>query len=346
MKRNRLGKLITVALTSAFIVGSLAGCGSKASSDNGETAKAASTQQSASSDADLNKAKTLNIAYQTGYYPIYLLQEGDRLQKVLKDAGYDLKIKYTLFESGPPENESFASGQQDLGCIGNVPGVSAIASGQDRVILGNASRGAKANGLLVKKGSSIKSVADLKGKKVGLVIGSCSENLLYNLLKKEGIDYDQVNRVNLSPSEQISALSSGQVDAIVTWDPTMTTLINDGQATKLADGSNRMLGSDIIVGTGKYVKENPDIVRIFLEEYKKAGAEIDADKESFVDKYADTVGIKKPDFQVVLNATSFPSDFTDDDVSDLQGTADFLKATGLINKDIKVSDYVVKNVGK
>lgn len=342
MKSNTIRKLLTVALTGVILTGSLAGCGSGASTDGSKDVKTTSTE----ANSDLNKATTLNVAYQTGYYPVFIMEKEKTLDKALKDAGYDVKVTYNLFESGPPENESFASGQQDVGFIGNVPGVSGIASGQDRKVIGVALSGAKSNGVLVKKGSSIKSVADLKGKKVGLVIGSCSENLLYNLLQKENIAYDDVNRVNLSPAEQVSALSSGQVDAIVSWDPTMTTLINAGDATLIADGENGMLGSDPIVADGKYVKENPDIVRIFLEEYKKAEKEVEDNNEEVAEKYADAAGIKKDDFLVMLKSTEFPDELTEDDVKDLQGTADFLKETGLINKSVTVSDYVVTDLDK
>lgn len=343
MKFNRLKRVLSVALTGVIVAGSLAGCGGSASTGTGKNAKAASTSTSSS---DLNKATTLNIAYQSGHYPIFIMKKEGTLEKALKDAGYDIKVKYTQFESGPPENESFASGQQDIGAIGNVPAVTAIASGQDRKFIGESVTGAKGNAILVKKGSPIKSVADLKGKKVGLVVGSCSENLLYNHLKKAGISYDEVDKVNLAPSEQTAGLTSGQVDAIVTWNPTLTTLVNGGEATVLADGEDGMLGGDPLVVTSDYLDKNPDIVKIFLKVYKEGAERIEGDREKFAEEYADEVGVDKDDFLVMLNDSEWPTVITEDDAKGLQTTAEFLKVAGLVNTEVNVSDYVVYDLVK
>ncbi len=92
----------------------------------------------AEEDIALNSTDHLNIAKQLvlGYTPLYIMEEKGWLEEALSEAGYDIKVTYTEFESGPPENEAFAVGAQDLGVMGNVPAISGIAAGQKRDIIG------------------------------------------------------------------------------------------------------------------------------------------------------------------------------------------------------------------
>ena len=139
-------KKISLAVFAAAMTVSLSACGNKAASTTAETG----TQ--ATDTASLNQTDHLNIAVQPipGYLPLSLLQDNGWVEEALKDAGYDnVAVTYTEFESGPPENESFASGAQDVGVMGNVPTISAAAAGQKRTILGVAYNGEKTEAVLV-----------------------------------------------------------------------------------------------------------------------------------------------------------------------------------------------------
>ena len=60
---------------------------------------------------------------------------------------------------------------------------------------------------------------DLKGKKIGLVVGSIAQDFTERLLAQENISAGDVELVNLASTEQQSALATGQVDAIAVWQP-------------------------------------------------------------------------------------------------------------------------------
>lgn len=341
MRKNYWKRITALAATVALAVGALAGCGSQSASSSSKSTSEASADASSS---DKNKATTLNVAYQAGYIQIEDMKEKKTLETALKDKGYDVKVTYTQFESGPPENEAFASDQQDVGFMGNVPALSGIASGQKRSLVGIAINGPKLEAVVVPKDSPIKTVKDLKGKKIGLVVGSIAQNLVYNLFKANGLDFNDAQYVNLSPGEQESALSSGQVDAVATWEPTITNIVNDGTGRVLANGENGiLLAENPIVARTEYVEANPDIIETFLQVYKKTTDEELKDKDGYIDKYYEAMGIDKDSLAAMVNASNYPVKITDEDIKDLQGTADFLKDTGLINQDLKVSDYVISD---
>ena len=83
----------------------------------------------------------------------------------------------------------------------------------------------------------IKSVKDLKGKKVGVEIGFVGHLLLLNALEKSGLSESDVELVNVPTNETPQVLASGGVDAIVAWQP------NSGQALNLVPGSTRIYSS-------------------------------------------------------------------------------------------------------
>ena len=178
MKKHILKKVTSTLLVSALALGTLAGCGNDSSSaatgSEGENASGSATDH-------------LNIALQPSpnFLTVKYLSDNGWVQEALKEAGYDdIEVNFTEFESGPPENESFAAGQQDIGVIGNVPAISGIAAGQERTIIGIPANGEHTQGTVVAVDSDIDSLEDLAGKKVGLVVGSIAQDLLIHSLKQ------------------------------------------------------------------------------------------------------------------------------------------------------------------
>ena len=274
-------KVITSALVAVLTVASITGCTTaknKANTGSGNT-------------VELNSAKHLNIAYQPApaYLPIQVANDNGWVTDALKEAGYsDIEVVFTEFESGPPENEAFASGLQDVGVMGNVPSILGKAAGQDRTYIGISENGEKTEAVIVPADSDIKTVADLKGKKIGLVVGSICENLLYNLLGNEGLTLEDVELVNLATSEQLAALSNGQVHAVATWQPTISKLTGDGENVILADGTGGVfLAENTVFGNTDYIKQNPEIVKIFYQQYARAAYEVANNKEEYAEKYAE-----------------------------------------------------------
>lgn len=322
-------KLAITTFSIVASIGLVTGCGSAASSSESKESQ--------------GQTDHLNIATQPtpAYLPLTVLEDKGWLEEALKEAGYeDVKVTFTEFESGPPENESFAAGQQDVGVMGNVPSVSGVASGQERTFIGISANGEKTQAVLVPVDSDVKSVADLKGKKVGLVVGSIAQNLIDTLLQQEGLSIKDVELVNLAISEQSSALATGQIDAVVTWQPTISKLQNDGIAKLLTDGTGVFLGENTIFARDEYLEENPEIVKIFLQQYARAAQELTGNLETYAEEYADKYGLDKELLVQALKDTYFPIELTDADIADLQGTADFLYNSDIVSKKVEVSEHV------
>lgn len=135
----------------------------------------------------------------------------------LKDLPYN--ITWSSFESGPPLLEAASAGKVDIGGTGDVPPVFAQASDAHVKIVAVQDRQAANDFLLVPKSSTATSIADLKGKSIGVAKGSSSHGLLLGLLKKAGLTPADVNVKYLQPTEGLSAFQSHQIDAWAVWNP-------------------------------------------------------------------------------------------------------------------------------
>ena len=119
----------------------------------------------------------------------------------------------------------------------NAPPVFAAAGGDKIAIVGALQANPLGSALLVPKGSSIHSVAQLRGKRIAVAQGSSADYHLLTVLNKAGIGVHDVTLVYLQPAAGLAALTSGHVDAWDIWSP----FIEEGQtldgATAIVTGS-------------------------------------------------------------------------------------------------------------
>lgn len=116
--------------------------------------------------------------------------------------------------------EALNVGAVDFGLTGEAPPVFAQAAGAQLVYIANEPPAPQGEAILVAKDSPIKSVKDLKGKKVALNKGSNVHYLLVKALEEAGLKYSDIQPVYLPPADARAAFSKGAVDAWVIWDRT------------------------------------------------------------------------------------------------------------------------------
>lgn len=284
----------------------------------------------------------LNIAKQMvpGYIPLYIMEDGKWLEEACEKAGYQITVTYTEFESGPPENEAFATDRMDVGVMGNVPAISGIAAGQKRAIIGIAYNGEQTLGILVSQEAEMSSVEELRGKRVGIVIGSIAQDFLNAVLENAGLSMEDVTLVNLGISEMEAALTGGQVDALAVWNPTMLKLCEDGTGRLLADGSGVYAGENVIVARQSYLEQNPEIMEIFMEEYEKAVNELLENMDIYAEKYAAITGLSPEILKKTWESSRFPVWLSEEDAAELEATAQFLYEQKLIGSEVNISEYL------
>jgi NitT/TauT family transport system substrate-binding protein len=143
-----------------------------------------------------------------------------------KEAGVDVKFDWFDYSASM---DAFTAGKIDAVTVTNGDALVTAAGGAKNVmiVVTDYSNG---NDMIVAK-PGIKSIAELKGKKIGLELGLVEHLLLLNGLKKAGLKESDVTIVNTPTNNTPQALASGDLAAIGAWQP------NSGEAMKRVPGA-------------------------------------------------------------------------------------------------------------
>jgi sulfonate transport system substrate-binding protein len=234
---GRWRRLTPVAAVAAAVV--VAACGSSSSDQSSSGAAAPSAPSSSNAAASTKPAKVVS----TGKGGVTLRvgdQAGTGAQALLTAAGLLHKLPFAVsfadFTSGPPILQAMSAGSLDVGGVGNAPPVFAAAGGAKVAIVGALANNPNSAALVVPKGSSIKSIADLKGKKIAVAQGSSADYHLLTVLNKAGLSVHDVTLEYLQPAQGLAALSSGAVDAWDIWTPFIEEAVFKSGARVLVNG--------------------------------------------------------------------------------------------------------------
>ena len=212
--KHTIGLLIPMFLTMSFF----SGCGG-----NGD---ATSNDESQSS---------ITIAYSD--WPGWVAWEIGIQKGFFKEAGVDVKFEWLDYVASM---DAFASNKVDAVCMTNGDGLVTGATGKKGIgiLLNDFSNG---NDMVVAS-ADIKSIADLKGKKIGVETGFVSHLLLLKALESAGLSESDVEIINVPTDQTPQALETGDVHAISAWQP------HSGLALKKISGSKALFTSADIPG--------------------------------------------------------------------------------------------------
>lgn len=215
------------------------------------------------------QAKVLRIGYQKAASTLVLLKAHGTLEQRLREQG--VEVKWAEFTAGPQLLEALNVGSVDFGYVGEAPPVFAQAAGADFVYTAYEIPTPDAEGLLVPKDSPVKTVADLKGKKIAFNKGSDVHWLVVALLKKAGLTYGDIQPVYLAPADARAAFERGAIDAWAIWDPFQAAAEKQIGARRLASGVGAVSHHQFFLSARSYAQQNQQVLKILLEELGKQG---------------------------------------------------------------------------
>lgn len=173
----------------------------------------------------LAQTKEVTFAHQDMLVPLRTVMESGELEKT---TGY--KINWRMFGGGGDVIRAMSSGDVQIGEIGSSPIAAAASQGQDIKLFWILDDIADAEALIVRNGSGINSMKDLKGKKVATPFVSTSHYQLMVGMKLAGVDPKGVNVMNMRPPEIAAAWERGDIDAAFVWDPVLSKIKGGGKA--------------------------------------------------------------------------------------------------------------------
>ncbi len=245
--------------------------------------------------------RELRIGHQKGL--LSLLKGRGTLEKRLAPLG--VTVKWTEFTAGPVQLEALNVGSIDFGDVGEAPPIFAQAAGAPLAYVGATVPRPASEAVLVPKGSAIKTVADLKGKKIALNKGSNVHYFLVKLLEKHGLTYADVNPVFLPPSDARAAFEKGSVDAWVIWDPFLAAAEKALDATVLADATGVVGNRAYYFSSLGYVDKNADVLKVVIEELDKVDQWGAANRSALAAELSQLFGIPRPVLELLVSRQKF-----------------------------------------
>jgi sulfonate transport system substrate-binding protein len=295
----------------------------------------------ASVNASLAQDKVVRIGFQK-YGKLVLLKSKGTLDEKLKPLGY--KVAWTEFPSGPPILEAINVGAIDFGNTGEAPPIFAQAAGAPLVYVAYEPPAPKGEAILVPKDSRLKSVADLKGKKVALNKGSNVHYLLVKALEKAGVKYSEIEPVFLAPADARAAFERGSVDAWVIWDPFQAAAEVATQARTLADGEGVVANHQFYLSSRKFAEIDAKAVDVVLKELSEVDDWAKNDIKAVAEQLSPSVGLPVPVIELALKRQSYGiKPINDAVIAEQQRIADTFFALGLLPKKITISDATRKS---
>ncbi|MEC5160519.1 MULTISPECIES: sulfonate ABC transporter substrate-binding protein [unclassified Janthinobacterium] len=281
----------------------------------------------------------LRIGYQK-YGTLTLLKGRGTLEKRLAAKGVD--VKWTEFPAGPVLLEGLNVGSIDFGTAGEAPPIFAQAAGADLVYVGNEPPSPSSEAIVVPKDSKIRTLADLKGKRVALNKGSNVHFLLLKALEKAGVGYREIETVFLPPADARAAFERGSVDAWAIWDPFLAAAEKQLGARVLADGKGLVSNHQFYLAARSYAEKNQEIIRIVIDELAKVDEWGRVNQKEVAAVLALQTGLDPAILELAAARYAYGvKSVTPDVVAQQQKVADAFSALKLIPKPINVKDALL-----
>lgn len=327
-------KVILFGVVTTFLLALAVGCGKT------ET-------KNTTSNETKSKDIVVHFGYQPGHSQIVVAQAKGWLEEEFSKDG--IKIELEKFASGPPMIEAFTGNRLEFGQVGDQPALQAQANGAKVKVIGLYGVASKTNQLLATEKSGIKTIKDLKGKKVGVTIGSVGHQLLYILLDSAGLKPTDIQILNLQPADIKSGLASNNIDAAVTWDPIATQIVNEGIANLITDGEKYKLSVNVIIANSDFLNEHGDVAERLLKVLDKAQKWIDENKEEALEIVSQDSGFAVDVLRVGFEKTDRKIKFTDEAINSIKETAQYLYENNVIRTELNVDELIdktyLKNIG-
>ena len=206
---------------------------------------------------------TFNVGFQKyGLLPI--LKERGTLETALKEQG--VNVKWVEFPAGPQLLEGLNVGSVVFGEVGEAPPIFAQAAKTDLVYIANQPAVPKAEALIVPKDSNIKTIQDIKGKRVALNKGSNVHYLLLKLLEANNLKFSDIEVVYLPPADARAAFERGAVDAWVIWDPFLSAAEHQLNARTITNGENLVQNYQFYLADRKFAESHPQVIKAVVNE--------------------------------------------------------------------------------
>jgi aliphatic sulfonates family ABC transporter substrate-binding protein len=315
MKKKLWGVLMVLVL----VAGLLSGCGSKASEESAE------------------ENVTIRIAVQKSIAIPYLAEAlGYYEDEFTED---NINVELVEFSLGPEVIEAVASGEIDIGFLGDVPAFSGLLNGGDYKIVARWESD-NSSYLITRDDANINSLEDLKGKKLSYAFGSTQTALVYSYLEAAGLTENDLEIINLSLADSVTSIVNGDVDAAIVDELRATQAVEKGGVSKLMNSEGYKLFVSPIIATNEFTSEHPDLTSRVLKVIEKAAEYSEQNPDDAIAKAAERIGVDESSIDPIIRNCDLEVYLGDEELAAIKENAAQAYKYGVIKEELNVDDYI------
>jgi sulfonate transport system substrate-binding protein len=255
-------------------------------------------------------------------------------------APQNIGVRWVEFSSGPPMLEAMNVGSIHYGAVGDSPPIFAQAAGA-AIVYAAGQPITNGQGILVPQDSPIRTIADLKGKRIGFTKGSSAHNVVLLVLAKAGLTYADITPVYLTPPDAGPSFAQGSIDAWSIWDPyfAIGELKQNGRI--LVNASEVGRTNSFYIANRDFAQRNRQILKQIIDVTSATAQWAETHRGEVAQSLSAVTGIPLDIQTVAANRSSFAvGPVTDQIIATQQGVADRFHQLGLIPRPIVVRDAV------
>jgi len=281
----------------------------------------------------------VRIGFQKGAAILVLARKRQVIETRLKALGVN-SVKWVEFQFGPPLLEAMGAGSVDLGSVGDTPPIFAQAGGSNLVYV--AATPSAQHAVLVPQDSPIRTLAELKGRRVAFGKGSSAQNVAIKALALGGLTLKDVEATYLSPADATAAFNGGKLDTWVVWDPYFAIAQQHYKARVLADTTDRRLASaSYYLAHHEFASRHPAVLAAVLDEIGKLTRWSGEHRDALSAIAAEATGIDAKTWSTAFGRADFSfGPVTPAHVAQQQQLADAFQSLAIIPRRINVADIV------
>jgi sulfonate transport system substrate-binding protein len=270
--------------------------------------------------------------------PLWAAKELGYLDEELEKVG--ATYTWNVFENGPLINEAARSGDIDTAILGDQPAIIARSVGLDIIAFANIAAGERAMALVAPIDSPIKTVKDIKGKKIAYGKGTYVHHLLALLLEKHGVKNSDFEHINLGINDIPIALENRQIDAAMVWEHYISLLTLANKVRVIADGTGIKQGNIIAYVRRDYAEASPDIVAAYVRALDRGAKYVNEHTKEAAKLLAPAYKLPIDVTAASLERIDFHIKFTPRDLSEITVVTNYLLKEKIIRKKVDTASFV------
>ncbi len=254
-----------------------------------------------------------------------------------------IEIKWIDFQFGPPLLEAINVGSVDFGYVGDSPPIFAQAAGARVRYVAAVKQNGNTQAIIVPRDSTIRTLGDLKGKRIAFGKGSSAHNLLVAALEKAGLSWSEITPAPLAPADATAAFVKGSVDAWSIWDPYLALAELKENARVIAFDKDVHKPNAFYIAGSDFVEKHPELVARLNQAFAAEGVWANRHHEEVAKAQAEATGVDLEAIRRFVDRSNYSVVPLDDDIiHSQQAVADRFARLGLIPRPVKVADIVWK----